>query len=536
MSELTDVAHAFRNMLRAARRDPIWAIASLAFAPFRSIRYLFGTVITLLVVGIFLALLQMFIPMSWYYTRYAAGVLIAVFLVLLLLRMLTRPLVEHFGNVAGDTHGSARFASRKSIEPLKRESTGVMIGRDCDDRKLLRYNGPRHLITIAPTRTGKGTGTVIPNLLTANRTVLCIDPKGENARIANRRRRTFGPVFILDPFAVTGEQSANFNPLDSIDLDGLDFAEDATTLAEALIYDESGASQETHWNEEAKALIVGFILQIAAHERPGRRTLITLREYLTCAPEAFSVLLNTMQNSQAANGLIARAANRHLGKDEREARGILSTAQRHTHFLDSPRMANVLSQSNFRFADLKTRTMTVFLVLPPDRLAGYSRWLRLLVTQALTEMVRNPVQPPSPVLMLLDEFASLGRLAIIERAFGLMAGYGVQLWPILQDIHQLRVTYGKGAGTFLSNAGVLQIFGTNDQESADLVSKLLGEQTIAFETQSRNHDSEKSGLSASEQRIGRALLTADEVRRMSSDTQLLFLSGCPSIMAGKIRY
>ena len=140
----------------------------------------------------------------------------------------------------------------------------------------------------------------------------------------------------------------------------------------------------------------------------------------------------------------------HLGKSDREAAGVLSAAQRHTHFLDSPRMVAVLSRSDFRFADLKRRNVSVFLVLPPDRLATYSRWLRLLVAQSLTDMARDPAKPAAPVLYLLDEFAALGHLAPVERAMGLMAGYGVQLWPILQDVHQLRATYGQRAGTFLS--------------------------------------------------------------------------------------
>jgi hypothetical protein len=93
----------------------------------------------------------------------------------------------------------------------------------------------------------------------------------------------------------------------------------------------------------------------------------------------------------------------------------------------------------------------------------YSRWLRLLVAQAIGEMARSSAKPPRPVLFLLDEFAALGRLQPVERAMGLMAGYGLQLWPILQDLHQLRSLYGKNAGTFLSNAGVLQAFGVKSQ-------------------------------------------------------------------------
>ncbi len=85
---------------------------------------------------------------------------------------------------------------------------------------------------------------------------------------------------------------------------------------------------------------------------------------------------------------------------------------------------------------------------------------------------------------------------------GLMAGYGVQLWPILQDVHQLRATYGQKAGTFLSNAGVLQVFSANDHDSARLVSDLLGQETVVFQTMARALDSEKSGISYSQQHTG----------------------------------
>jgi type IV secretion system protein VirD4 len=232
-------------------------------------------------------------------------------------------------------------------------------------------------------------------------------------------------------------------------------------------------------------------------------------------------MLKIMQQSEAAGGLIARdAANRHLTKSDREAAGVLSAAQRHTHFLDSPRMAAVMRRPDFRFADLKERTARVFLVLPPDRLSTYARWLRLLVTQSLAELVRSPVRPAAPV----------------ERAFALMAGYGVQLWPILQDVHQLRATYGPRAGTFLSNAGVLRVFGVNDHESARMVSDLLGQQTIVFQPMSRALDSEKSGISLSQHHVGRPLLTPDEVRNLPQDLQLLFLAGQRPIVARKLRY
>lgn len=119
---------------------------------------------------------------------------------------------------------------------------------------------------------------------------------------------------------------------------------------------------------------------------------------------------------------------------------------------------------------------------------------------------------------------------------GLMAGYGVQLWPILQDVHQLRATYGQRAGTFLSNAGVLQVFGVNDHDSARLVSDLLGQETVVFQTMSPALDAEESGITYGEQHIARALLTPDEVRNLPQNLELLFLAGQRPIAAGKLAY
>ena len=242
-----------------------------------------------------------------------------------------------------------------------------------------------------------------------------------------------------------------------------------------------------------------------------------------------------MQESDAAHGLVRRAANRHLGKADREAAGVLSSAQRHTHFLDSPRMSVTMATSDFSFADLKTQNATVYLVLPPDRLAAYNRWLRLMVVETLQALARGP-SPARPILVLLDEFAALGYLAPIEQAMGLMAGYGVQLWPILQDIHQLRAIYGKRADTFLANAGALQVFGVNDQETAKLVSDLLGQQTVQFETYSSSTSTNSSSSSTTQNFTGRALLMPDEVRALSGDYELLFLQGMRPIVARKIRY
>jgi type IV secretion system protein VirD4 len=447
----------------------------------------------------------------------------------------------YFG-LTGDSHGSARFANRKELKKLQRED-GLLIGRNPHTGRLLHYDGPAHLITLAPTRAGKGVGTVIPNLLAAERSVLVIDPKGENARIAGETRQRFGTVHVLDPFEVSGHPSAAYNPLDRLTPDSLDLGEDAASLTEALVMDPPGQVTEAHWNEEAKAILGGLIMFCVCHEDRDRRSLATVREYLTLPPEKLRALLELMQDSDEAGGLIARAANRFLGKADREAASVLSNAQRHTHFLDSPRIAKCLARSDFAFSDLRHRITSVFLVLPPNRMDAYSRWLRLLVSQALQDIARDAEASvgaqgasqrlKAPTLFLLDEFAALGRLEAVERAMGLMAGYGLQLWPILQDMSQLKDLYGERAGTFIANAGVQQVFGVNDFETAKWLSQMIGQETAGFQTDSFKPG---DGPSFSNNLTGRDLLTPDEIMQLPPDRQLLRVQGQATAIAQKLRY
>ena len=442
-----------------------------------------------------------------------------------------------------DIHGSAAWAADKDVRAAYGAPAGLVVGRENTKAgALLRYDGPAHLLTIAPTRSGKGVGAIIPNLLLLDRSVLCVDPKGENARATARRRETFGAVHVLDPFAISGRPSAAFNPLDALDPDGLDLAEDAASLAEALVYDPPGQVGEAHWNEEAKALLGGLIMHVVTDDNAGPCALATVRHLLTLPPAKWEAQLEAMSSSAAAGGLVARAANRMLGKSDREAAGVLSSAQRHTHFLDSPRMTAVLGRSDFSFADLKEGAATVYLVLPPDRLDAYARWMRLMVVQAMTALARSPAKPPSPVLFLLDEFAALGRLEPVERAFGLMAGYGLQLWAILQDMHQLKATYGERAGTFLSNAGVIQVFNVADVETASWVSKSMGSTTMATTYTSTSTTANPGqwrhshGVSTSTQLSKRELLTPDEVMRLDASLALLLRPGGAPAAVRKVRY
>ena len=443
-----------------------------------------------------------------------------------------------------------------------------VAGSEKNDVHPLHYQGTRHLLTVAPTRSGKGVSSIIPNLLNYPGSVFAIDPKGENALItAGRRGSGKGAetganlgqdVFLLDPWDIAasklGKTPAAFNPLDWIVAGDPDAAENAFLLADALVMSES-QDEGRFWDEEAKALLTGVILYVGTSEHEdGQRTLGRVRDILNLDDDGFKALLTRMYND--SDPIVRSTAARQASKDTKLFSSVLATAQSHTHFLDSPRIRESLSRSDFRFEDLKTKATSVYLILPADRLKTFDRWLRLLIQQAITVNARNiDVRPAKPILFLLDEMPTLGRLPALEQAFGLMAGFGMQLWGIVQDLSQLARVYGEhGWQTFISNSGVIQYFGSRDKMTAEYFSTLCGVTTveihniswavgkaISFATSVASGGSTSSSTNSSSwtrtsgtSEAQRQLAYPDELMVLKGNQQIVFVESLDPIPARKI--
>ena len=471
--------------------------------------------------------------------------------------ILTRPEPRE----TSSSHGSASWGDGSALADA---ASGVLIGRGQPKRRkkpgpVLRYDGPGHLLTVAPTRAGKGVGAVVPNLLNHGGSTVVTDPKGENfALTARHRHQRLGQRVVgLDPFGLADRlglpeseveaAGGALNPLDLIDSASPDAADDAAMIADMLVVPQPGSGAGAFWDEEAKALLAGLVLYVALSRVGAERSLPHVRELLTLAPEAFDDLLVTMGGHPDA--AVQRTSNRLRQKADRERSGVVSSAQSHTHFLDSPRMLAVLGESTFDPADLARGGLSIYLMVPPDRLDTFSRWLRLVVATSLVAVTRaRPITVgggggESRVLFLLDEFAQLGPMAPVRRAVSLMAGYGVQVWPFLQDLGQLKQTYPKDWETFVANTDVVQAFGTTDQFTAEYLSKMAGTRTVfshgATTGKSRSRGKSRSsgrseGASMSEH--GRPLVMPDELRLMDERDQLLLVRGLRPVRCRKLRF
>lgn len=389
------------------------------------------------------------------------------------------------------TGPAARFANdREILSPQWRYETRaatLLLGHHAGQLIGLAHDN-RHALTVAGSRGGKGISLVIPNLVLWPGSCFVLDPKGELARkTARARRQLHGQrTVVLDPFGVSGQPQDSCNLLDGIELDSPYVVADLQLLLESLVVPSGNQSDGDHWTGGARELLTALCLFAKIHFH--KPTLVTVFELLggrhgtvlgsmDKPSDVFGVLLETPD----LNGALRGMAIRWLEIPEREQGSILSTARRQLAWLEGlnnpdAAMSLVCQPSDFSLPDLKRKNVTVYLCLPASYMHAYRPWLRAFVNLAMSALENTPSRPGAPsVLLMLDEFATLGHMASLEKAAGLLAGSGVKMWPIIQDLGQLESIYGPRYGTFIGNAGVTTWFALGgDKMTADYLSERLG--------------------------------------------------------------
>lgn len=389
--------------------------------------------------------------------------------------------------------------------------------------RFLGHLDDRPMVTIAGARAGKTSTVLEPNLYLYPGSMLVLDPKGELAAAAPLRRALGHDVYVLDPFGQSEQDSAWFNALAELDPESWTIIDDVAAITHALIVDD-GDGRSKHWNESARALLRGIIL-LTLRFPEDERNLITVRELLLLthprlveaakkrprkaehgAPDeefynanrvGIETLLTAMsQAGERFGGVLAAIGNRFLGTPQTERGSIFSTAAAQTDFLDSLPLRQMSRRSDFRLGALRGhRPTTIFLCLPVGRMESHYRWLRLVVQMACTVLERMGTYPRGrpPILFMMEEFATLGHMEIMERAAAYFPGFGVKLWAVLQDTTQLQRYYGQSWETFLGNAGLIQCFANGDQATLDFIARRLERLVMPFELRtifSRQHFSQ----------------------------------------------
>jgi type IV secretion system protein VirD4 len=200
-------------------------------------------------------------------------------------------------------------------------------------------------------------------------------------------------------------------------------------------------------------------------------------------------------------------------------------------FSASGALAACTSQSDFRFADLKTKKLTIYLLADPTRTAVYAPWLGLLSWCALTELIR--CQGGQRVCFLCDEATNF-RIEGLPALLTIAREFKIILWLIVQELEQWAQVYGRESlETLLSQTEAKIIMGSRSQKTCELVSQMLGDQSI----KAYSHNLGTSffdPVTRSVHEAPRRLMTPDEVRRTPST--ILFVKDHRPILLDQIGY
>ena len=451
-------------------------------------------------------------------------------------------------------HGSARWADRNDIQaagllPRDRSFLEVVTNQEAptvsgvyvggwQDRKgrffYLRHSGPEHVLTYAPTRSGKGVGLVVPTLLSWSSSAVITDLKGELWALTAgwRKEHARNKVMRFEPASSSG--GVYWNPLDEIRLGSVNEVGDVQNLA-TLIVDPDGKGLDSHWQKTAYALLVGVILHALykARNEGGTATLPGIDAMLADPSRDVGELWLEMSTYQHVDGenlhVIGAAARDMIDRPEEEAGSVLSTAKSYLALYRDPVVARNVSRSEFRIRDLMHADdpVSLYIVTQPNDKARLRPLVRVMVNMIVRLLAdRMDFREGRPVahykhrlLMMLDEFPSLGRLEIMQESLAFVAGYGIKCYLICQDINQLKsreTGYGHDE-QITSNCHVQNAYPPNRVETAEYLSRLTGQTTVVKEqvtTSGKRMALMDNQVSRTVQEVQRPLLTVDECLRM----------------------
>jgi type IV secretion system protein VirD4 len=435
--------------------------------------------------------------------------------------------------------------SISDISPLYAQPSGTCVplalNRPGSDRGVWwDVPGPGHAITFGANRSGKGAGCIVPALLVYTGSVVVLDPKAETVWASWQQRQKLGQrTVILDPWDEVNRRygskvgvkvpTTKFNPLSILDPRAPEFADDVTLLAEGVI---TSSGLDSHWTDSARELVAGLIAAVAENA-PGVGSFDDVRRLLIAPDDKLEKAVNDIVKSNP-DSLAGRKLARFIPKPGKSATNeissIRSTAMTQTAIFDAVTLLAAMETGPdaFDMTELAAGAVTLYIVLPADKLTSHGRWMRLVLTLAYRAVVSHHTAPDPPILFILDELGTItsgdrgGGIPLVTRAAGLAAGLGLRLWCFFQDINQLQRDYPESWETLLANAAMIQILRVNENSTARYFSEFIGTTTI---TQREIRFGQGGGLGMPQYFERPARLPQEIIQMEVGKTLILFAGG-----------
>lgn len=432
-------------------------------------------------------------------------------------------------------HGDAKWATMKDIKKMGlRSKNGVLLGNF--NKKLLVADGFQHILLFAPTGSGKGVGFVIPNLLFWRDSVIVHDIKLENYELSSgwRKNHLKQKVFLWNPADPDGISHC-YNPMDWISKKPGQMVDDVQKICNFLL------PEQEFWQNEARALLTGVMLYLVCPDADKPATLGEVVRTLRNDDVVYNlaVVLDTLGKKIHPVAYMNIAS--YLQKPDKERGSVTSTANSSLELWANPLIDTTTATSDFNLHEFKVFPHTAYIGLTPDNINRLKPLMNMFYQQAAAFFTAKMPQPHEKfgVLMLMDEFPTLGKMEQFQAGIAYFRGYKVRLFLIIQDTEQLKGIYEEsGMNSFLSNATFRITFAANNMETANLISQLLGNKTaqqISY-NKPKYLDLNPGARSLHVSETQRALLLPQEVIQMPRDEQIILIESQPPIRCKKIFY
>ncbi|MBL0726117.1 type IV secretory system conjugative DNA transfer family protein [Piscinibacter sp. HJYY11] len=466
-------------------------------------------------------------------------------------------LLMHTARPRRKLHGDARFATRAEIARAgllpnvltwhRPRSPAILVG--AYRGQFLSLPGQLSVLLSAPTRSGKGVGVVIPNLLNWPDSVVVLDIKGENYELTAGYRAECGQaVYAFRPFDEEA-RSHRWNPLGAVRTHPLHRVGDLLAIAQVFFpNDGTGTSSEAFFNDQARNLFLGLglvLLETTALPRTIGEMLrqssgkgVSLKDHLQ------RLVDRRPPEGPRLSTECVDALQRLLSNSENTLSSIVATFNAPLTLFADPIVDAATSADDFRLDDVRRRQMSVYVCVPPHRLASARPLLNLFFSQLVNCNTQTlPEQDRTlrhQCLLINDEFTAMGRVGIIVSAAAFLAGYNLRLLTIVQAMSQLDAVYGdKEARTFATNHGLQILYAPREQRDADEYSAMLGHFTESATSRGTSRSFSQHGhrsVSRNESEQRRALLLPQEIKELGADRLVILHENCKPILADKIRY
>ncbi len=429
-------------------------------------------------------------------------------------------------------YGDARWARWGEIRKAKLLArTGLVLGKK--GGQYLVNSEPVHVLVAAPTRSGKGVGVVIPNLLFWQDSVVVLDIKHENYAATAGYRRQLGGSTVFKWSPMDG-RSHRYNPFDFIAQEGPRRITDMQLLATILL--PAPPRSDPMWINEARDLFLGVALLVLDDpDAPSTLGQVyrTLKQEMNFAAVAKQAL---EQTDFPLDPICRQALANFVYKADKEQSGVKSTLTSALNLWANPNIDVATAGSDFDLRTFRKQRASVFVGVAQDQLVTLAPLLNLFFQQAVATLSHAlPGEDEThDVLFMIDEFPMLGKMESLAKGLALLAGYKIRIVLITQGLGQLKEIYGLGGQEgILQNCALQVFFASNDDSTTNYVSGRLGTRTVQIKSRSQAQDWKTT---TSMSYIARPLMAPEEVRRLDPAKTILFKEGSRPLLARKIRY